>query len=113
MQCFTVWVLIIVLGGWTTLRPMNADQPDLSLDIASGKILKVGDHVVIGTRDCQIFELEVTSFSATSIDGKGRSIPIDQVVSLEKRVVNGKKTLMVLGSILLGVAFTVALAHGF
>jgi hypothetical protein len=113
MKCFTVWVLIIVLSGCTTLRPISAAQPDLSLDIASGKILKVGDHLVIGTRDRQTYEFEVISFSATSIDGKGNSIPIDQVVSLEKRVVNGKKTLIVLGSILLGVAFTVALAHAF
>jgi hypothetical protein len=113
MKCFTVWVLIIALSGCTTLRAIGADEPDLSMSIASGKILKVGDHVVIGTRDRQTFEFEVTSFSATSIDGKGRSIPIDQVVSLQKRVVNGKKTLIVLGSILLGVAFTVALAHAF
>jgi hypothetical protein len=113
MKCFTVWALIVALSGCTTLRPISADEPDLSLSIASGKLLKVGDHVVIGTRDGQTYEFEVTSLSATSIDGKSRSIPTDQVVSLEKRVVNGKKSLIVLGSILLGIAFTVALAHAF
>ena len=101
------------LGGCTTLRPIGTDQSDLSLNMASGKLLKVGDHVVIGTNDRQTYEFVVTSFSATSIDGKSRSIPIDQVASLEKRVLNGKKTLIVVGSILLGVAFTVALAHAF
>jgi hypothetical protein len=111
MKCFTAWVLIIVLGGCTTLLPISAEQPDFSLRIASGELLKVRDHVVIETKDHQTYEFEVTSLSATSIDGKRWSIPIDQVVSLEKRVVNRKKTALVVGSIVLGVALTAVLIH--
>jgi hypothetical protein len=112
MKCFTAWVLIIILGGCTTLRPIGAEQPDFAQRIASGELLKVGDRVVIETKDSQTYEFDVTSLSATSIDGKRWSIPTDQVVSLEKRVVNRKKTFLILGSILLGVAFTVVLVRG-
>lgn len=104
---------VLASSGCTTLRPISADQTDLSLRIASGELLKAGDHVVIETRDRQTYEFDVTSLSAASIDGKHRSIPTDQIVSLEKRVVNGKKTALVVGSIILGVAFTVALVHAF
>lgn len=45
MKCFTVWALIIVLGGCTTLRPIGAESPDFARRIASGELLKVGDHV--------------------------------------------------------------------
>jgi len=77
--------------------------------VASGELVKVHDHVVIGTKDGQTYEFDVTSLSATAIGGKHWSIPIDQVVSLEKRVVNRKKTALIVGSIILGVAFTVVL----
>jgi hypothetical protein len=112
MKCFTVWVLIIALGGCTTLQPISIEQPDFSLRIASGELLKVGDHVAIETKDHETYEFAVTSLSATSIGGKRRSIPIDQVLSLEKRVANGKKTVLLVGVIILGAAFTIALIHG-
>lgn len=112
MKCCISWVLIIAFSGCTTLRPIGAEQADFSQRIASGELLKVGDHVVIETRDGQTYEFDVTSLSTTSIDGKRWSIPTDQVVSLEKRVVNRKKTFLILGSIVLGVAFTVVLVRG-
>jgi hypothetical protein len=104
---------VLTCSGCTTLRPISAEQPGFSQRIASGELLKVGDHVVIETKDRQTYEFKVTSLSATSIDGKRRSIPTDQVVSLEKRVVNGKKTVLLVGSIIVGVAFTIALVHAF
>ena len=108
MKCFITWILIITLTGCTTLRPIDANQPDLSQRIAAGD-LKVRDHVIIETADWQTYEFDITSISVASIDGKQRSIPVDQIVSIQKRVLNTKRTLLLVLLIAGGVVFTVAL----
>ncbi len=100
---------LLIFSGCTTLRPIDAYQDDFSQRIASGELLKIHDHVVIETKDRQTYEFEITSLSATNIDGKHQSIPIDQIVSIEKREVNTKKTLLLVLLIAGGIAFTVVL----
>jgi hypothetical protein len=107
LKCFITWILIITLTGCTTLRPIDANQPDLSQRIAAGD-LKVRDHVIIETADWQTYEFDITSISVASIDGKQRSIPVDQIVSIQKRVLNTKRTLLLVLLIAGGVVFTVA-----
>jgi hypothetical protein len=104
---------MIALTGCTTLRPIAADQPDLSQRIASGELLKIRDHVIIETRDLQTYEFAITALSATTIDGKQRSIPIDQIVSIQKRVPSTKRTLLLVLAVAGGVVFTVALVSAF
>jgi hypothetical protein len=41
---------MITLTGCTTLRPIDANHPDLSQSIASGE-LKIRDHVIVETTD--------------------------------------------------------------
>jgi hypothetical protein len=100
---------MITLTACTTLRPIDANQPDFSHRIASGELLKVRNHVVIETKDRQTYEFDITALSATTIAGKQRSIPIDQIVSIEKRELNTKRTLLLVLLIAGGIAFTVAL----
>jgi hypothetical protein len=99
---------MITLTGCTTLRPIDAVQPDLSQRIAAGD-LKVRDHVIIETTDWQTYEFDITSINVASIDGKQRSIPVDQIVSLKKRVLNTKRTLLLVLLIAGGAALTIAL----
>jgi len=113
MKCLTAWALIIAMTGCTTLRPITTDQANLPQRIATEELLKPGDHVVIKTKDRQTYEFDVTSSGAGSIDGKHQSIPIDQVVSIQKRELSGKKTALLFVSIVAGVALTVALVHAF
>jgi hypothetical protein len=108
VKCFTTWILIITLTGCTTLRPIDANHPDLSQSIASGE-LKIRDHVIIETTDWQTYEFNITSISADGIGGKQRSIPIDQIVSIQKRVLNKKRTFLLALAIAGGAALTIAL----
>jgi hypothetical protein len=104
---------MIALTGCTTLRPIGAGELDLSQRIASGELLKIRDHVIIETKDRQTYEFDITAIGIASVDGKQCSIPVDQIISIHKRVVNGKRTFLLVGLILLGGAFTVALVHAF
>jgi len=75
MQCFATCVLIMALTGCTTLRPVNASADDLPQQIASGELLKRGEHVFIVTKDWQTHEIDVASISETTSGGKRESIP--------------------------------------
>ena len=99
---------MITLTACTTLRPIDANHPDLSQSMASGE-LKIRDHVIVETTDRQTYEFDITSLSVASIDGKQRSIPVHQIVSLKKRVLNTKRTLLLVLLIAGGAAFTIAL----
>jgi hypothetical protein len=99
---------MIALTGCTTLRPIDAVAPGLSQRIAAGD-LKVGDHVIIETKDWQTYEFNITSIGAASIDGKQRVISVDQIISIQKRVLNKKRTFLLVLLIAGGVVFTVAL----
>jgi hypothetical protein len=103
---------MIALAGCTTLRPIAANQPDFSQRIASGELLKIRDHVIIETIDGQAYEFDITSISPASLVGKQRSIPIDQIVTIQKRVLNTKRTLLLVLLVAGGVAVTYALIRG-
>jgi hypothetical protein len=112
MKCFTVWVLVMCLAGCTTMRPVTGTSSDLQQRLASGGLIKRGDHVVIVMTDGSWHEFTVTSLDASTIDGKRESIPIDQVTSIQKRQLNVGKTLLVIGLTLVGAAAVDALVVG-
>jgi hypothetical protein len=108
LKCLITWILMITLTGCTTLRPIDAVQPGLSQRIAAGD-LKIRDHVIIETTDSQTYEFDISSISLASIGGKQRVIPVDQIVSIQKRVLNKKRTFLLVLLIAGGIVFTVAL----
>ena len=108
MKCFIAWALMISLVGCTTLRPIDAVQPGLSQRIAAGE-LKIGDQVIIETTDWQTYEFKIASVSGASIEGKRHSIPMDRIVSIQKRVLNTKRTLLLVLVVAGGAALTIAL----
>jgi hypothetical protein len=112
MKRFTVLVLIICLGGCTTLRPVAGNPSGLQQRIASGELLKRGDHVAVLTNDGAMHEFNVTAVSASTIDGKHESIRIDQVSALQKRQLNVGKTALVVGLTVVGAATIAAVAIG-
>jgi hypothetical protein len=111
MSRIFAWLLLIVLAGCTTLRPITADQNDLASRIASGELIKPGDRVAITKKDGVERRFVVASVSAASIDGKHESIPIDQVASIQKRQFNPRRTLLLVGAIVGGAALTVLIAR--
>jgi hypothetical protein len=94
MKCFTTCILMLTLTGCTTPRPIDVVQPGLSQRIAAGD-LKVRDQVTIEATDQQTYEFKITSISVASIDGKQGTIPVDQIVSIQKRDTEQKKDLSI------------------
>lgn len=85
MKCVTVGLMVLSLVGCTTLRPIEGFSSDLRRDIASGALLKVGDRVQLVTLDGRSHSIAITRLRAGEVVGANESIPIDQIVSVQKR----------------------------
>jgi hypothetical protein len=85
MKCFTAWILIIAVTGCETMRPIEASPSELQQHINSGDLLKPGDRVWIITSDEKAHRFVVTNVETGLIVGPNESVPVDQVMYLEKR----------------------------
>jgi hypothetical protein len=85
MKCFIVWPFIIALIGCTTLRPIDGTPAELQQLINSGELLKPGDHVRIVTPDEKAHRFAITKIEGGLIVGPNESVPVDQVMCVEKR----------------------------
>jgi hypothetical protein len=113
MRGLTVLALILICAGCTTLKPVAGTPADLRQRINAGELLKAGDSVVIVTADGTSHRLEVTAVAGGLVQGRTESVPVDQIVSLEKRTVSARRTLdlVVLGVLIAALATLAAAAH--
>jgi hypothetical protein len=112
MKRFVVYGLIICLGGCTTMRPVAGNPSELQQRIASGELIRRGDRVALLTKDGATHEFKVTSLSASTIDGKLESIPVDQVAAVQKRELNVGKTVLIVGLTVVGAASIIVVVDG-
>ena len=85
MRCFTAWVLIVAVTGCTTMRPIDGSPAELQQFINSGELLKAGDRVRIVTADEKTHRFAITKVAAGLIVGSNESVPVDQVMCVEKQ----------------------------
>jgi hypothetical protein len=94
MQRTILLIIILVCAGCTTLRPLAGDPlPQL----------KVGDRVLIVTQDNLRHRFRVNSIDARVVSGRSQTVPIDQIVSVQKRQFSLVKTLA-LATVIAGLA---------
>ncbi len=111
LRALVVWVTLSLLAACTTLRPVSAGPPDLQRGPAASRPLEAGDRVVVFTRDGRRHEFDVTSVSTELVAGGRESIPTDQIVSIQRRESSAAKTLVLVGTTIIGVTIlAVALA---
>jgi hypothetical protein len=77
--------LIIALSGCTSMRPIDGSATELQHLINSGELLKPGDRVRIVTADEKTHRFAITKVEAGLIVGSNESVPVDQVICVEKR----------------------------
>lgn len=82
----------LIASGCTTLRAVDGSATELRRRINSGDLLKPGDRVVIVAADGKPHRFAIKSIDAGRIQGRSQSIPIDQVVSLQRRQFSRPKT---------------------
>jgi hypothetical protein len=108
MRGVIILCLIVISGGCTTLQTIEGSPTELRQHIGSGERLKPGDRILVVTIDGETHQLPVTGVDAGVIEGKPESVPIGQLVFLEKRQVSPGKNLALVGGLaaaaLLGVA---------
>ena len=93
MKPFVVLYLIVcMIGGCTTLRPVANVPSDLSQQFDEGGVLQPGDLVVITTTAGVRHQFRVRSVHDAVIYGDHDSVPFSEVASVERRESSGAKT---------------------
>jgi hypothetical protein len=110
MKRCTVLGLIICLIGCTTLQPVTGNPAAVQQRVASGALLKRGDHVVVLTKDGRTHDFSVTSISASTIEGRHESISIDQIAIIQRRKLSVEKTVLAVGLTVVVAAAVIVVA---
>ena len=91
-------VVLLVIQGCTTVRPVEMTPEVLQQKIESTKLIEVGDSVEIVTADGQKYEFDVTKVDKEQVIGKDVAIPIKDIVALHTREFSGGKTALLVGT---------------
>ena len=106
----------LCLVGCTTFQTITSgSNPDYLHGIVAAGLVKRGDHLRVQTADHRFRNLTVVSTDADTLTGTHESIPFDQVVTIEKRHIDGARTLVLVVLVVgvaVGVAAAVTLRHG-
>jgi hypothetical protein len=85
LKPFTAGVLLLAVTGCTAMRAVDDSPSELQQRINSGELLKPGERVWIVTVDEKSHRFVVGRVEAGLIVGPNESVPVDQVMYLEKR----------------------------
>ena len=98
-------LVIINLIGCTSLQTIEAPPDKLHEQIRHENLVKVGDKVKIITEDEKEDQFVVTAINESEIRGKDVTVPIDSIVSVQKREFDpNKSTFTGIGTVMLIVA---------
>jgi hypothetical protein len=103
MKRFIVLAALMSFAGCTTLRPIERTPAELQNRIGSGGLLARGDRVSIVTADAKTHKFRVRVISEGIVQGRKDRVPVDQIVSVQKREFSRVKTTLLVGC---GLAFT-------
>jgi len=84
MKILTLLTAALLIGGCTSMQPIDGSPTELQQRIAAGELLQAGDRVWIETADGKAHEFTIRRIDATRLAGADESVPIDQVRYLEK-----------------------------
>jgi hypothetical protein len=108
MKRFIALAALISFAGCTTLRPVEGTSNELQTRINSGALLTRGDRISVVTTDAKTHKFRVRVIGEGIIEGRQDRVPVDQIVSLQKREFSRTKTFVLMGC---GVAFTVFIVY--
>jgi len=100
-------IIVFILSGCTTLRPVELSQPVIQERITAGDLIKTGDRVQITTIDGKVHALKVISINDGTIKGKNIEIAVNDIMQVEKRKISTVKTVF----LVVGVLGVVALVQ--
>jgi len=92
MKYLTIVLMLLIASGCTTLKTVELEPEQLHEQISTGNIIQVGDKVQVVTSDGMRHEFKVKAITENRIVGKDIDIPIMDIVALEIRIPDDKKT---------------------
>jgi len=110
MKIISTFIVILLITGCTTLKPVEMSPEQLHARISAGEVLNEGDKVKIVTTDGKIHQFEVTDINDTSIVGDDVEVRIVDIVALETREFSGGKTAALVGGSYVALGMLIALA---
>jgi hypothetical protein len=97
MKLISALIVILLVTGCTTLKPVEMPPDQLQDRISTGQIVQVGDSVKLVTADGKQHKFKVTSITDHHIAGKDIEVPIADIVAVESREFSGGKTTALAG----------------
>ena len=105
-------LIILLIGGCSTVKPLEMPPEQVQKKISAGEIFGVGDKVKVATSDGEVYDFKVTAVTNQHILGDEVKIPIDEIVAIETREFSAGKTAALAGGTVALWAIIVAVALG-
>ncbi len=102
------WLMVVAalpLAACTSFRPIEEPPDQLQRRILSEGFLERGDEVRLVTGDGKVHKFTVADLdlAQATLNGKTDSVPVADIVTLEKRAFSPLKTGFLVGGLLLGI----------
>lgn len=98
MKLISTLIVILILTGCTSMKPVELPPDQLQNRISAGEIINEGDKVRVVTVDGKKQKFEVTAITDKSIVGNDIEIPIVDIVAVETNQYSDVKS----GTLMLG-----------
>ena len=85
-------MLAILLGGCTSLKPVDLTAEEAREQVRAGEIARPGERVSVTTEDGRTHEFEVVEVTDHAIRGDVDNVHIDSIVSLRTRRTDPART---------------------
>jgi hypothetical protein len=89
-------LLIPMIGGCYSMLRVERSPEVLRAEIHAGRILRVGDEVVLTTRDGKSYEFVISEITAEQVLGPTQAVDIDEIETVKRRQLDERKVHIVL-----------------
>jgi hypothetical protein len=90
-------LILVIISGCATLKPVELAPEQLHEKIFSGNVVQEGDNIRVITSDGMRHKFKVKAITKDHIVGKDINIPISDLVALETSEFSGGKTTLLVG----------------
>jgi hypothetical protein len=101
MKLIASIMALLLFSGCTTFRPIESQQ--LHEKLSAGEVIQVKDEVKIHTSDGMNHSFKINAMSEGRIMGTDENVPIEDIVSIEKREFSTGKTVLLIGVGIVGI----------
>ncbi len=103
-----VAAIALLLGGCTSLKPVESPPEELREQVRNGQIVRPGERVSLTTDDGATHVFDVLEVTDSAVRGDAVSIPVDSIVSVRTQRADPARTALAAGGALAIVYILVA-----